>query len=240
VSRARLTQPEERWRRSHNPHTLLRLVEERVSGGKRKFRLLAAAFCRRAWGRFFAEHRHALEVIERYVEGQAKYTEMRLAVAGMRMEGYRMQPLLVEAARRDGANAGAVLFTLLGSWWGSTERDIDEAKHSPSRSRWLDESVWVSECARMCQIVRECFADVFDRVKLDRSWLTTTVRELAESAYHNRDPDEGTLEPVRLAVLADALQDAGCDSSTLLDHLRGPGPHVRGCWALDLVLGKEA
>jgi hypothetical protein len=40
-------------------------------------------------------------------------------------------------------------------------------------------------------------------------------------------------------VLADALEEAGCDERAVLDHCRGPGPHVRGCWALDLVLGKE-
>jgi len=49
----------------------------------------------------------------------------------------------------------------------------------------------------------------------------------------------GTLVPDCLAVLADALEEAGCDNTDLLLHLRGPGPHVRGCWVLDLLLGKE-
>ena len=42
-----------------------------------------------------------------------------------------------------------------------------------------------------------------------------------------------------MPILADALQDAGCDSADILNHCRGPGPHVRGCWVVDLVLGKE-
>ena len=42
-----------------------------------------------------------------------------------------------------------------------------------------------------------------------------------------------------MPILADALQDAGCDNADILDHCRGPGPHVRGCWVVDLVLGKE-
>jgi hypothetical protein len=50
--------------------------------------------------------------------------------------------------------------------------------------------------------------------------------------------EEGTLKPARLAILADALEEAGCTALPLLEHLRSPGPHVRGCWALDLILGR--
>lgn len=53
-----------------------------------------------------------------------------------------------------------------------------------------------------------------------------------------RIPD-GALDPTNLSVLADALEDAGCDCGGLLDHLRSPGPHVRGCWAVDCILGRE-
>lgn len=61
---------------------------------------------------------------------------------------------------------------------------------------------------------------------------------LAQAAYEERNPD-GTLETDRLLVLSDVLEEAGCDSDDLLMHLRSPGPHVRGCWAVDLILGKE-
>ena len=113
---------------------------------------------------------------------------------------------------------------------------------------------------------------------LRRAWLTPDVLVLAEAAYSERQPD-GTLDPLRLAILADALEEAGCpteetvveqyeycnafmygceefdamDTCThkvkgerrirranfLLNHLRSPGPHWRGCWAIDLVLGKS-
>lgn len=116
-----------------------------------------------------------------------------------------------------------------------------------------------------------------------RDWLTPTVVSLAHAAYDSRDEATGHLDPVRLAVLADALEEAGCAGEEcprcrgtgelscpkcsgegcspygvgangrctagdpcpgwlphpLLAHLRSPGPHVRGCWAIDLLTGRE-
>ena len=63
------------------------------------------------------------------------------------------------------------------------------------------------------------------------------VTKLAQSAYDERQMPEATLDPARLAVLADALEEAGCDHADLLEHLRGGYHHVRGCWAVDVVLG---
>jgi hypothetical protein len=92
-------------------------------------------------------------------------------------------------------------------------------------------------------LVRDIFGNPFQIVpRLENGWLAWNdgiVRKLAEGAYDNRRLPEGTLEPSRLAVLADALEDAGCGDAELLGHLRGPGVHCRGCWALDLLIGKE-
>src|SRR5262245_14482213 len=63
-------------------------------------------------------------------------------------------------------------------------------------------------------------------------------RPLAAAAYEERARPSGALDPQRLSVLADGLEEAGCADATILGHLRGPGPHVRGCWALDLLLGQ--
>jgi hypothetical protein len=49
----------------------------------------------------------------------------------------------------------------------------------------------------------------------------------------------GELDASQLALVADALEDAGCTDAEILGHLRSPGPHVRGCWAQDLVLSKS-
>jgi hypothetical protein len=81
--------------------------------------------------------------------------------------------------------------------------------------------------------IREVFGNPFRPVRFNPAWRTDTVLAVARRAYDAR-------EFGALPILADALQDAGCDSADLLDHPRDPhAEHVRGCWALDLVLGKE-
>ena len=70
-------------------------------------------------------------------------------------------------------------------------------------------------------------------------WNDGTIRRLAEGIYEERQMPEGTLDTARLAVLADALLDAGCDDEELRRHCRSEGPHVRGCWVVDLILGNE-
>jgi hypothetical protein len=65
------------------------------------------------------------------------------------------------------------------------------------------------------------------------------VVRLATALYEERQLPSGHLDPARLAVLADALEDAGCTDAELLTHLRRPGPHARGCWAVDVALGRS-
>jgi hypothetical protein len=74
----------------------------------------------------------------------------------------------------------------------------------------------------------------FRQVRIDPSWLVWNggiVRRLAEGIYNERAFD-------RMPVLGDALEEAGCRDKEVLAHLRSPGPHARGCWVLDLILGK--
>jgi hypothetical protein len=79
-------------------------------------------------------------------------------------------------------------------------------------------------------LVREIFADPFvDLPRFDRAWRSETVVQLARHA-------ESTADFSTLPILADALEEAGCDCDDVLDHLRRGGPHARGCWALELVL----
>ena len=80
-------------------------------------------------------------------------------------------------------------------------------------------------------ILHDLFGNPFRPVAFDPNWRTSTVVSIAQGVYETRD-----FAP--MPILADALQDAGCEHADILDHCRGAGPHVRGCWVVDLVLGK--
>jgi hypothetical protein len=84
----------------------------------------------------------------------------------------------------------------------------------------------------IANVVREIFGNPFRPVTIEPAWQTATVVSIGQAMYDERAFD-------RMAILADALEDAGCIDAELLAHCRGPGPHVRGCWVLDLLLGKE-
>ena len=89
-----------------------------------------------------------------------------------------------------------------------------------------------TEGKAQADLIRDIFGNPFRPATFDPSWLTSTVTALAAQMYDSRDFSA-------MPILADALQDAGCTSDDILNHCRGDGPHVRGCWVVDLVLGKE-
>ncbi|MBI1918367.1 MAG: hypothetical protein HYS12_27060 [Planctomycetes bacterium] len=84
-------------------------------------------------------------------------------------------------------------------------------------------------------LLRDVLGNPFRPVMINPSWLAwnaSTVRNMTQAIYEERAFD-------RLPILADALEDAGCTDAEILNHCRGPGPHVRGCFAVDLLLGRE-
>jgi len=90
-------------------------------------------------------------------------------------------------------------------------------------------------------LLRDTFGNPFRPPVLDPSWLTWReglVVKMAQDAYTDRLLPCGTLDNSCLAVLADALEDAGCGDEDILRHCRRPGEHFRGCWVIDLLLGK--
>ena len=95
---------------------------------------------------------------------------------------------------------------------------------------WEEDDTRRVEC--QSHALRDILGNPFLSVSLDRTWLTPVVAALVMTIYQERRFE-------RLPKLADALEDAGCDNADILSHLRGPGPHVRGCWVVDLLLGKQ-
>jgi hypothetical protein len=83
-----------------------------------------------------------------------------------------------------------------------------------------------------CAWLRCLFVNPFRPVTFSPNWRTDTAVVLARAMYESRDFGA-------MPILADALQDAGCDNEGILSHCRSSGPHVRGCWVVDLVLAKE-
>jgi hypothetical protein len=94
----------------------------------------------------------------------------------------------------------------------------------------------------VCQNIREVVCNPYQSVIIPKECLTPAVQAIAAAAYGGHKLD-GTLDNECLLVLSDALEDAGLTENRklpgVLEHLRSPGPHLRGCWALDLVLGRS-
>jgi hypothetical protein len=95
----------------------------------------------------------------------------------------------------------------------------------------LEREFAAPETVVQCQLAPCVFGNPFRPVTVDPSWRTSDVVALARGVYDERAFD-------RLPVLADALQDAGCEDEQVLGHCRGPGPHARGCGVIDGLLGK--
>jgi hypothetical protein len=113
----------------------------------------------------------------------------------------------------------SILYYVTFAW----EQDVFLAAHSACTHSKNDPRYFSS-------LLRDIFP--FHPITLSPSWLTSTVSALAHQMYDSRDFSA-------MPILADALMDASCDNETILTHCRGPGPHVRGCFVIDLLTGWE-
>jgi hypothetical protein len=107
------------------------------------------------------------------------------------------------------------------------------ALESGCHGKWMWKQGPITHYEAEAALLREVFGPLpFRPVTNASTWRTANVTALARSIYGDRDFD-------RLPILADALEDAGCDNADILNHCRQPGEHVRGCWVVDVALGKE-
>jgi hypothetical protein len=119
--------------------------------------------------------------------------------------------------------------------------DYEEATANAAAAAAHDEAVcgknqskaYRIERAAQAILLRDILGNPFGVVITpDPTWLTSTVTSLAQAIYTDRAFD-------RLPILADALEDAGCTNQDILAHCRSNGEHARGCWVVDLLLGRQ-
>jgi len=203
------------WLVCTDPQKMLEFLRGKASD--RKLRLFACAF-----GRAVRESEHLLgpstvAIAERYADGLASDQELEYERRKWARSPEERGPVAPSAY--DGAWE-AVDWVIMGERLRVGDPDC----YGPPADAVLKRSVL---------LLHDIFGSFpFHPITLDPSWLTPKVVALAQVIYGNHAFD-------RLPRLADALEEAGCDDAECLAHLRGPGPHGKGCWALDLVLGKE-
>jgi hypothetical protein len=233
---------EAEWLAANDPRTLYRFRGIKPSG--RKMRLLAVACCRHFSHLLVDEALELLEVAERVAEGVEEPGE-RQQVLG---RAHAVATVTDRSASRlRGLAKAAVIETLqhsahLGAG-NAVWRTMRIAGIEVARAAGGLEAGAMDHGAAQAALARDIIGNPFrPAAAVDPSWLVWhggALTRLARAAYEARRLPKGTLDPARLAVLADALEDAGCTDADLLGHLRGPGPHVRGCWAVDLILAKS-
>jgi hypothetical protein len=217
---------EEEWLICPDPERMLNFLTGRTS--ERKLRLFAAACFRRIWHVLRDEEsRTAVAVAESYADGQANEQELREA-----REGHFTQYISIrckDAVAWPDAEGAARWSYLMAT--GQRVTFTGQVEYSRP-----------GECLAQARLLRDLFGNPFHPIAANAAWLTWhdgLIPKLAAAIYETRRLPEGTLDNVRLAILADALEDAGCTDADILNHCRSDGDHVRGCWVVDLILGKE-
>jgi hypothetical protein len=217
---------------------LQELKANRRKRGRRKLRLFACACGRRVWHLMGDLARRAVEVSEQYADGLVEFELMEAVYKGpLAMR----QPVPVDKPWATSAR--------LAGWHTALANPLEAASLTRAVEEWA--AAWYAEphstlgvqeraAARERQAQVDLIRDIFGNPFRPpfAPLLPDIVVSLAHAAYDERELPSGHLDPIRLAVLGDALEDAGT-AAELVEHLRGPGPHVRGCHVLDMILRKE-
>jgi hypothetical protein len=216
------------WLACSDPQKMLEFLRGRASD--RKLRLFACVLARGVWHLLRSERcRKAVLVAEAFADGMA--SRKMLMAGGNAAQQFAGPYIAYERMEQFAAalaTARATAYAQSGSY----------AAYQAART---GRTAGVSPEGQ-CAYLRDLFANPFRSIALDPAWPTWhggSIPQLAQAIYEDRDLPSGHLDHNRLAVLADALEDAGCTDQDILSHCRGPGPHVRGCWVIDLLLGKE-
>jgi hypothetical protein len=245
---------EAEWLVSGDPNLMLKFLGRMPS--ERKLRLFAAACCRRNWHLLSDEiSRPGVEVVERYADGLAPSHELEEVSRTARSQGRSFQKLCDWRRNTRGPSLQATLlyresqqsylvayasriddYLWMVVMYTTQCKVLDVVGSLPATDQSAHE-VWQRLCdadrADVASLLRNIFGNPFRPVTFSPSWRTSTAIAVAKQMYESRDFSA-------MPILADALQDAGCDNDDILNHCRDPqATHVRGCWVVDLVLGRE-
>jgi hypothetical protein len=243
---------EAEWLAATDPLPMLAFVRGRMS--RRKLWLFGIGCCRCGWPDLTDERtRRAVDVAERFADGFAGSVELRSAYLGAfdvlrtsfpqaprehwfnRLLGRRTETAHVNASwlRRRRAY---VICRLIDQMLAPTPPDEDLLWEVRRVSVYAGTANNWQELNRQTTLLRCVAGNPFRPgppiEPAQKTWNGGTIGKLALGIYNSRDFD-------RLTLLADAFEDAGCTDAELLGHLRGPGPHVRGCWAVDLLIQRS-
>jgi hypothetical protein len=209
---------EAQWLATKDPTKLL--AEVRRKAGDRKVRLFFCACARLAWDILDDVCRKAVEAAERFADGKLTLPRLR----ARENAAWTLVPR--------GEEKGAEVCAIKIAWQSAYHPpEADPATFLRRAGRAMRRR---NHRATLVTLLRDVFGNPFRPLTADPSWLSWrdgTVQNLAATIY-----DEQAFE--RMPILGDALEEAGCTDGVLLEHCRGPGPHVRGCWALDALLNR--
>ena len=187
-----------------DPAPMLDFLQTSGRASDRKLRLFAVGCSRRVWDWLDALGRAAVEIAEEYAGGRASADQLRMARLACKFAG--------------GSAA----------WYAAASNPVVAARNAA-----LSAQAVPAERTVQAPLLRDIAGSPFRSGPVIGPWGNSTIREMAEAVYAERD-----FSRPRLAILAEALEKAGCAESELLDHLRRPGLHSRGCFVLDALLGK--
>jgi hypothetical protein len=225
------------WLQASDPRPMLAALERPA---RRKLLLFCCGCCRRVWQRMKSDRsRRAVESAEKLADRPWAHLFRHTFTDLLATFAYELS--LADVAAGWTARVPS-FFTGYGNWKHVAFMACEEAAQAASDTPDVPmrKAAYESERGQQASLLRDLFP--FPPVRVERSVLTWNgglIPRLAQAAYDERSLSSGELDHARLAVLADAVEEATSADASLLAHLRSPGPHVRGCHALDALLGKR-
>jgi hypothetical protein len=229
------------WLGGTDPQKMWEFLRGKAS--ERKLRLFAFACEQRVWRHGMICKPQDEGILDQFIEGKGCNGDVRkYLVAQRRVEGryhsHQMAKYALSAVLKDDAAQAASETASFASgyvYFLAIERNQKHTEHPADADEQL---VFAARAARDAEtkdqsiLLRDIFGNPIRPVALGASWLTPQVVALAQGIYKDRAYG-------RLPILADALKEAGCTNPEVLNHCLSEGPHVRGCWVVDLLLRKE-